>query len=61
MIINVFLEERFEIYVNYETRRFFTRIPLIDTTNEDLGALLPPIDQVALCSRVKQYALNEKM
>ncbi|KAM3171139.1 hypothetical protein ACTXT7_017222 [Hymenolepis weldensis] len=38
--------DRFEIDVKYGARRFLPRIPVIGTTNEDLGALLTSIDQV---------------
>nr|CDS34279.1 non capsid protein NS 1 [Hymenolepis microstoma]CUU98103.1 non capsid protein NS 1 [Hymenolepis microstoma] len=52
--------DRFEIDVNYGARRFLQRIPVVDTTNEDVGALLTSIDRAALYSRVKQYTLNEQ-
>nr|CUU97699.1 hypothetical transcript [Hymenolepis microstoma] len=53
--------DRFEVDVKYGARQFLARMPVIATTNEDLGVLLPPIDQAALYSRVKQYALNEQI
>nr|CUU98512.1 hypothetical transcript [Hymenolepis microstoma] len=53
--------DRFEIDVKYGARRFLQRIPVIATTNEDLGALLTSIDKAALYSRVKQYSLNEQI
>lgn len=53
--------DRFEIDVKYGARRFLQRIPVIGTTNEDLGALLTSIDRAALYSRVKQYNLNEQI
>ncbi|VDO06320.1 unnamed protein product [Rodentolepis nana] len=36
--------DRFEIDVKFSSRRFLSRIPVIGTTNEDLGALLTSID-----------------
>lgn len=53
--------DRFEIDVKYGARRFLQRIPVIATTNEDLGALLTSVDRAALYSRVKQYSLNEQI
>nr|CDS30831.1 non capsid protein NS 1 [Hymenolepis microstoma] len=53
--------DRFEIDVKYGARRFLQRIPVVDTTNEDLGALLALVDRAALYSRVKQYNLNEQI
>lgn len=53
--------DRFEIDVKYGARRFLQRIPVIATTNEDLGALLTSIDKAALYSRVKEYSLHEQI
>lgn len=53
--------DRFEIDVKYGARRFLQRIPVIATTNEDLGSLLTSVDKAALYSRVKQYCLNEQI
>nr|CDS34276.1 hypothetical protein HmN_000580000 [Hymenolepis microstoma] len=47
--------------MDYGARRYLPRIPVVGTTNEDLGALLTSIDRAALYSRVKQYSLNEQI
>ncbi|KAM3180374.1 hypothetical protein ACTXT7_016400 [Hymenolepis weldensis] len=51
----------FEIDVKYSARRFLKRIPVIATTNEELGSHMPSIERAALMSRVKQYTLSQQV
>ncbi|VUZ44508.1 unnamed protein product [Hymenolepis diminuta] len=53
--------DRFEIDVKYGPKEFLERIPIIATTNEDLGVLIHHIDRNPLYSRVKQYELREQI
>lgn len=49
----------FEIDIKYSARLFLRGIPVIATTNEELGSDMPSVERAALMSMVKQYTLNE--